>query len=142
MIRQQQQGAAGALDTALHAARGEYIALLDQDDLWTQDKLAVHIETHRRHPEIDLTFSWFRVISDAGHEIGVHSSRQRGTIDFRGLLTDFVIGASSNVVILANCPFQRAGRESTALCQPCTIWICASASRCWLRTTCWRLART
>ena len=108
LIRQPQQGAAGALDTAWHAARGEYIAMLDQDDLWNRDKLAIHIETHRRHPEIDLTFSWFRVISDAGHEIGVHSSRHRGTIDFRGLLADFVIGATSNVVIRRSA-MERAG---------------------------------
>ncbi|HSR06326.1 MAG TPA: glycosyltransferase [Bryobacteraceae bacterium] len=99
LIRQRQQGAAAALDTAWRAARGEYIALLDQDDLWIHNKLAIHIDTHRRRPEIELTFSWFRVISDAGHEIGVHSSRHRGTIDFQSLLTDFVIGATSNVVL-------------------------------------------
>ena len=69
LIRQECQGAAGALDTALQAARGEYVALLDQDDLWTTDKLAIHIETHQKHPEIDLTFSWFRIINDSGQEI-------------------------------------------------------------------------
>ena len=113
LIRQQQQGAAGALDTAWHAARGEFIALLDQDDLWKKDKLATHIETHRRRPDIELTFSWFRVISDAGHEIGVHSCRYRGTIDFRQLLTDFVIGATSNVVLRRSALARAGGIDRT-----------------------------
>ncbi len=109
LIRQASQGAAGALDTALRAARGEYVALLDHDDLWTTDKLAIHVETHRQRPEIDLTFSWFRVINDAGREIGIRSNRYRGTIDFRGLLADFVIGAISNVVIRRSAIEQAGG---------------------------------
>lgn len=114
LIRQEQLGGAGALDTAVHAASGEYVALLDQDDLWKKDKLAIHVETHRLHPEIDMTFSWFRVINDAGREIGLHSNRYRGTVDFRGLLADFVIGASSNVVIRRNA-IERAGGIDRAL---------------------------
>ncbi len=117
LIQQQRQGAAGALDTAWRAARGEFIALLDQDDLWNPDKLAIHSETHRRNPDVDITFSWFRVINDAGREIGLHSHRYRGTIDFRELLEDFVIGASSNVVIRGRA-IERAGgidRTLTAL---------------------------
>jgi glycosyltransferase involved in cell wall biosynthesis len=122
-IRQQRQGAAGALDTALHAARGEYVALLDQDDLWKKDKLAIHLETHRRYPEIDVTFSWFRVIDDAGREIGLHSNRYRGTIDFRGLLADFVIGASSNVVIRRSA-IERAGGIDRALSRLYDLDLC------------------
>jgi glycosyltransferase involved in cell wall biosynthesis len=113
LIRQQRQGAAAALDAGLQAARGEYIALLDQDDLWMKDKLANHIETHRKHPEIDITFSWFRVINDDGHEIGLHSNRFRGTIDFRDLLVDFVIGASSNVVVRKSAIERSGGVDRT-----------------------------
>lgn len=113
LIRQDQQGAAGALDTAWHAARGEFIALLDQDDLWTKDKLAIHIETHRRYREIDLTFSWFRVITQTGREIGLHSKRHRGTVDFQDLLEDFVIGASSNVVMRRSAVERAGGIDRT-----------------------------
>jgi glycosyltransferase involved in cell wall biosynthesis len=112
-IREEQQGAAGALNTALCAARGEFIALLDQDDLWEKEKLAIHVETHCRRPEIDLTFSWFRVINDAGREIGLHSNRYHGTIDFQGLLADFVIGASSNVMIRRSAIDQAGGVDRT-----------------------------
>ena len=98
LLRQEHGGAACALAAGLGRARGEYIAFLDQDDLWERDKLATHVERMRGRPEIDLTFSWFRYIDSSGQDIGRGSIRYRGTIDFRGLLTDFVIGATSNVV--------------------------------------------
>jgi GT2 family glycosyltransferase len=107
-IRTENQGAAIALERGVRESRGEFIALLDQDDLWAPDKLAMHLDLLRRRPKIDLTFSWFRMINDAGHEIGLHSNRYEGTIDFRSLLTDFVIGASSNVVMRRNA-IERAG---------------------------------
>ncbi len=99
LIRQANAGAASALSIALAAARGTYIALLDQDDLWHPESLASHVAALSQNPHVDLTFSWFRIIDDRGNEIGLHSNRFRGTIDFSSLLTDFVIGASSNVVL-------------------------------------------
>ena len=88
-----------ALQAGIDLARGKYIALLDQDDIWERDKLRCHVELIEQKPEIDLTFSWFRLIDGQGNDMGLHSSRYRGTICFSDLLCDFVIGASSNVVI-------------------------------------------
>jgi glycosyltransferase involved in cell wall biosynthesis len=107
-IRTENQGAAIALERGVRESRGEFIAMLDQDDLWAPEKLAMHVDLLRQRPEIDLTFSWFRMINDAGNEIGLHSNRYRGTIDFRSLLADFVIGASSNVVMRRSA-VERAG---------------------------------
>jgi glycosyltransferase involved in cell wall biosynthesis len=98
-IRQSNRGAAAALQAGIDIARGKYVALLDQDDIWEPDKLRCHVELFEQKPEIDLTFSWFRLIDGQGNDMGVHSSRYRGTISFPDLLCDFVIGASSNVVI-------------------------------------------
>jgi hypothetical protein len=76
----------------------EYVAFLDQDDLWEKDKLAVHVDLMQKRPELQLTFSWFRFVNHEGREIGLRSIRYRGTVDFPGLLTEFVIGATSNAV--------------------------------------------
>ncbi len=99
VIRQPNRGAAAALGTGLQAARGVYIAPLDSDDLWEPDSLAAHVEVLEDRPDIALTFSWFRVIDDAGREIGLSSNHYRGTIGFLDLLKDFVIGATSNTVM-------------------------------------------
>lgn len=98
-IRQRNLGAAAALQTGIEIARGKYVALLDQDDLWEPDKLECHVDVLESKPDVDLTFSWFRVIDGQGNDIGLHSSRHSGTISFADLLRDFVIGAASNVVI-------------------------------------------
>jgi glycosyltransferase involved in cell wall biosynthesis len=98
VVRQENQGAGAALATGLRLSAGEYVAFLDQDDLWEKDKLAAHVDLLQRRPDIDLTFSWYRIIDRAGQPIGLRSHRYRGTIDFRHLLIDFVIGATSNVV--------------------------------------------
>jgi glycosyltransferase involved in cell wall biosynthesis len=99
VISQSNQGAAAALKAGLQAAQGVYIAPLDSDDLWEPESLATHVKALESHPGIALTFSWFRVIDEMGREIGISSNHFRGTIGFAGLLTDFVVGATSNVVI-------------------------------------------
>lgn len=108
VLHQENRGAVMALDLGLQAARGEYVAFLDQDDVWEKDKLAVHAGWMRRRPAIDLTFSWFRYVDREGRDIGLRRKRSRGTLDFRSLLADFAIGATSNVVV-RRAAIERAG---------------------------------
>lgn len=113
VIRQPNRGAAGALSAGIQTARGTYIALLDQDDLWEPASLTAHVEVLESQPGIALTFSWFRVIDELGREIGIHSSHYRGTIDFGDLLRDFVIGATSNVVMRRSAIDQAGGVDAS-----------------------------
>lgn len=53
-MRQQNKGIAGARNAGMRAARSEYIALLDHDDLWYPEKLRTVMAVFDRHPDLDL----------------------------------------------------------------------------------------
>lgn len=53
-IRQENKKIAGARNTAMRAATGHFIALLDHDDLWYPEKLARVLPEFDRHPEVVL----------------------------------------------------------------------------------------
>ncbi len=99
VITQINSGPASAARTGVSSARGRYIAFLDQDDLWLPEKLSEHIAFMEARPEVDLSFSWFNVIDEQSREMGIHSARPTAEVSFRELLTDFVIGGTSNVVV-------------------------------------------
>ena len=53
-IRQDNAGAGAARNTGIRAASGDFIALLDHDDLWLPNKLSTQIAAAARHPESGL----------------------------------------------------------------------------------------
>lgn len=58
----QNQGVVAARNAALAEACGEYIAMLDGDDIWTPDALAVRVEIAQDEPLADVIatdFAWF-----------------------------------------------------------------------------------
>src|SRR5690348_3220516 len=70
VLSQAHQGAPAALNAGLRVASGEWIALLDADDLWMPGKLEAHWECISGHPELDLTFDWSRWIDEDGRDTG------------------------------------------------------------------------
>lgn len=69
LIAQENAGVAAARNAGIRAASGEYIALLDQDDLWLPDKLARQVEYLDEHPEIALVHSNIHFIDGVGERI-------------------------------------------------------------------------
>lgn len=64
-IRQESRGAQAARNTAIHAASGEYIALLDSDDAWLPNKLERQMRIFEEHPGTGLVYSFaYRIDSE------------------------------------------------------------------------------
>jgi glycosyltransferase involved in cell wall biosynthesis len=53
-VRRENGGLSRARNTGIEAARGEWIAFLDDDDEFHPDKLAIHAESAGRHPNFDV----------------------------------------------------------------------------------------
>ncbi len=55
-IHQKNKGTAAARNTGIKAAKGKYIAFLDQDDLWLPQKLAEQVKILDKKPKVGLVF--------------------------------------------------------------------------------------
>jgi hypothetical protein len=69
LIRQANGGPCAAVNTALAAAQGEWLALLDADDAWPRDKLRVQGDVLKARPEVGLIYGDMRVIDEHGDVI-------------------------------------------------------------------------
>ena len=63
-------GAAATRNTGVAAARGEYVAFLDADDVWQPTKLAKQVARAEADPSVGLVDTWISYIDSAGEPIG------------------------------------------------------------------------
>lgn len=71
VIVQSNAGRSAARNNGLKAAQGKYIALLDDDDLFLPEKLAIQAGYLDSHPDVDLVGSGSRLIDAQGQPFGL-----------------------------------------------------------------------
>jgi len=66
IIKQQNRGLAGARNTGIRHANGEFIALLDSDDFWAINKIEKHITQMLENPHCGLSFCASQFVDKQG----------------------------------------------------------------------------
>lgn len=82
-------GPAIARNTAIEAAKGRFIAFLDADDLWNDNKLQKQIEFLKAR-DAAFTYSSYDLIDEAGNPLG--SFRAPPTINYKSMLKTSSVG--------------------------------------------------
>ncbi len=78
-IYQEHSGISKARNTAVKAARGKWIATLDSDDLWKEDKLQKQIDYLNGHPDCRIVYTAYSNFSDIPED--KRSERQKELLD-------------------------------------------------------------
>lgn len=99
VIHQANLGLAGARNTGLAAAQGDYVALLDSDDLYEPEKLALHVDHLAANPKVGLSFSYSRFLSEAGKPLLLTQGKQVRGIRPEHVLCRNPVGNGSTAVL-------------------------------------------
>jgi glycosyltransferase involved in cell wall biosynthesis len=75
-LRQENRGRAGAWNTGVAAARGEFVAWLDSDDLWLPGRLARQVPMLEARPAAGLLYSAVGYIDEDGKPADIRPSNR------------------------------------------------------------------
>lgn len=104
-IHQSNQGVATARNNGLEAARGEFFAFLDQDDLWTTEKLKLQVAHLLSHPDVGYTLTQQQFFLDPGATIPAWFRKE--------LLSDAHTGWVLGTLVVRRTAFEKVGNFAT-----------------------------
>jgi glycosyltransferase involved in cell wall biosynthesis len=71
IVHQANRGLAGARNAGIRTAKGKYIALLDSDDLWHEDKLKLHVAHLESNGNVGVSYSGSAFIDESDKQLGM-----------------------------------------------------------------------
>ncbi len=107
VITQINKGLAGARNTGLVYAKGDYLCILDSDDIMLPDKISKQSEFLEFNPEYDITYSGLYHFVDGDNDIFHHPINALGYLQYDSLLYGNVI--NPNTVFFKRSVFESCG---------------------------------
>ena len=104
-IRQENQGVAAARNHGIEAAQGEFFAFLDQDDVWTPEKLKLQIEHLLNNPELGYTLTHQQYFLEPGTPLPAWFRKE--------LLTSVHTGWVLGTLVVRRTAFEQVGNFAT-----------------------------
>lgn len=88
-LKQENRGVSAARNAAIRAARAPLVAMLDPDDLWEPDYLAVQVAAMRRDPTLDILYPNAVLFGDGPHagKTFMEVNPSDGEVTFERLIT-------------------------------------------------------
>ena len=99
IISQANRGLAGARNTGIRNARGQFIALLDSDDLWEAEKLARHVEHLWQSPDVGISYAASKMIDDDGNLLRIVQRPKLKNVTARDVFLRNPVGNGSAPII-------------------------------------------
>lgn len=93
------RGLAGARNTGIRHATGDYIGLLDSDDLWEPNKLQSHVDHLDANPKVGVSFSRSAFIDEQGTHLNTYQMPKLSDISVAHLMCRNPVGNGSAPVI-------------------------------------------
>ncbi|WP_319423431.1 glycosyltransferase family 2 protein [Pleurocapsa sp. FMAR1] len=108
LVSQENKGLAGARNTGIGHAQGEYIAFLDDDDLWESTKLEKQVNVLDENPEVGLVYTWVSLIDSDGKPRGrIWCNSEEGNV-WKKLLEHNIVESGSVAMVRHSC-YQSVG---------------------------------
>lgn len=119
LISQQNKGLAGARNTGLENAKGDYIAFVDADDLWLPNKLEKQVALLKARPEVGLVYSWISLIDETGEAQGKLRKNQAEGDVWVDLTIHNIVECGSVALVRKEC-FNKVGKFDETLPFSCS----------------------
>ena len=99
VIHQPNRGLAGARNTGIHHARGQYIAFCDADDVWEAEKLELHFNHLQSDGNVGISFAGSSLIDEKGRRLKVSQRPKLKDVTAADIFKRNPIGNGSAAVI-------------------------------------------
>lgn len=109
-IRTENSGVAAARNAGVRATTGQFVAMLDADDVWHPEKLAKQLQVFRRRDEqLGLVYCYYREIDDAGIVLSTPPGEPYEGWVFPILILYNFAGSGSGALIRRSCIEEAGG---------------------------------